>query len=130
MVIENHPRLDDGSPFPTLYWVTCPVLNKRISRLESSGWMAALNETLARNDELKKRLESTIDRYRRRRDEHEMIVDADAPPGGGPERVKCVHAHVAHELVERGNPVGALALAAVGWPDCRQACFGVEGRDE
>ena len=121
MVIENHPRLDDGSPFPTLYWLTCPILVKRASKLESEGWMEQLNERLKEDGLLETRLASALADYERARDSHEVLVPAPAPPGGGPERVKCLHAHTAHELVSI-NPVGALVLSQAGFPDCRVGC--------
>ena len=123
MVIESHPRLDDGSPFPTTFWLTCPVLIRRIGRIEAEGWMNAMNDRLARDPETQRRLAGAIATYRDRRDSHEVIEDAGSPPGGGPDRVKCVHAHVAHELVMGGNPVGSSALSEVGWPDCSVPCF-------
>lgn len=123
MVIENHPRLEDGSPFPTLFWLTCPVLASRMSKLESEGWMGTLNEELAGDPAFHSRLSNAVISYRDRRDAHEVIDDAGAPPGGGPDRVKCLHAHLAHELVESINPVGARTLAEAGYPDCREACY-------
>ena len=120
MVIENHPRLDDGSPFPTLFWLTCPVLNKRASRLEAAGFMAELSRRLV-SGELRDRFALALARYRARRDTHEILEDFDAP-GGGPERVKCLHAHLAHQISDGPNPIGALTLASTGWPDCRTAC--------
>jgi hypothetical protein len=123
MVIESHPVLDDGSPFPTLYWLTCPVLAKRVSRLESEGSLKELSARLQRDPELRSRLAEALDHYRARRDSHEVIGDSGGPPGGGPERVKCLHAHVAHELADGGNPIGALTLATTGWPDCAAPCF-------
>ena len=122
MVIENGPRLDDGSPFPTLFWLTCPILAKRASRLESDGEMALITERLSADDRLKERLAAAIARYRDRRAELEPIEDAGSPPGGGPDRVKCLHAHLAHELADPTNPIGALTLAAAGWPDCAAPC--------
>ena len=106
MVIENAPRLEDDSPFPTLYWLTCPILIKR----------------LAEDGPLKDRLALAIDRYRERRDGHEVIPESGGPPGGGPDRVKCLHAHAAHELADPPNPIGSIALAEVGWPDCVLPC--------
>lgn len=126
MVIESHPRLEDGSPFPTLYWLTCPVLNKRIGTIEASGWMKVVNDRLRAERGMRERLASALDRYRVLRDSHEAIDDSGAPPGGGPDRIKCAHAHVAHELAQPGNPVGALALAETGYPDCLVPCFSVE----
>ncbi|MGH2819296.1 MAG: DUF501 domain-containing protein [Actinomycetota bacterium] len=122
MAIENHPRLDDGAPFPTLFWLTCPVLVKRVSRLEASGFMADLTHRLERDGALRARMDVALDRYRVRRDRHEVIDDGDAPPGGGPARVKCLHAHLAHQISDGPNPVGAITLASAGWPDCRTAC--------
>jgi hypothetical protein len=127
MVIENHPRLADGSPFPTLFWLTCPLLVRRAGRLESEGAMADLNERLARDPAFRARLEAALERLIARRDSHEVIVDSGAPPGGGPERVKCLHAHLAHELAGGVNPVGAWALARAGYPDCRAPCVPVGG---
>ena len=127
MVIESHPRLDDGSPFPTTFWLTCPVLVRRIGTVEADGWMNELNERLAADDGARQRLADAIERYRRHRDGHERIEESGSPPGGGPDRVKCVHAHVAHELVQTSNPVGSAALAETGWPDCVAPCFAVDG---
>lgn len=123
MVIENHPVLDDGAPFPTLFWLTCPLLIKRASRLEATGCMARLNQRLGEEQHLRARLGRAIARYRDRRDALEVVEDSGAPPGGGPERLKCLHAHLAHELADPPNPAGALALARAGWPDCREPCY-------
>lgn len=125
MVIENHPRLEDGSPFPTLYWLTCPVLMKRVSTLESEGSMNDVTERLERDPALRSRLSDALDRYRARRDSHEVIQVSGGPPGGGPDRVKCLHSHVAHELAGGDNPVGSITLAATTWPDCVAPCVQV-----
>ena len=127
MVIESHPRLDDGSPFPTTFWLTCPVLVRRIGTIEAEGWMNDFNDRLAAGDDVKQRLRNAIDRYRARRDEHERIEESGSPPGGGPDRIKCVHAHVAQELAQSMNPVGSAALAATGYPDCVVPCFSATG---
>ncbi|MFN2526678.1 MAG: DUF501 domain-containing protein [Actinomycetota bacterium] len=126
MVIENHPRLDDETPFPTLFWLTCPVLVKRASALESSGELSELTERLGAEPSLRRRLGGAIARYRNRRDAYEKLdIDAKAPPGGGPERVKCLHAHLGHHLADPPNPIGALGLARAGWPDCVEPCYRV-----
>ena len=122
-VIENHPT-SSGEPFPTLFWLTCPVLAKRASRLESEGHMRALTERLGDRPDLRARLEAAQRRYLARRDSRAEIVDAGSPPGGGPERIKCLHAHLAHELADPPNPVGAETLALCGYPDCRTPCVG------
>ena len=126
MVIESAPRLEDGSPFPTLYWLTCPILVRRISHLEAAGELTSLTQRLAKEPGLQERLTRAIERYRARRDAHEVITESGGPPGGGPERVKCLHSHAAHELASPQNPIGSLALAEVGWPDCIRPCVELE----
>ena len=126
-MIKSHPRLDDGSPFPTLYWLTCPLLAKRASALESTGWMKDVNVRLEAGDPLRERLRVAIEAYRMERDRLEVIEVGDGVPGGGPERVKCLHAHVAHEVAGGANPIGAAVLADAAWPDCREPCFGTTG---
>lgn len=90
--------------------------------------MNAFNERLSTDVGVKQRLTSAIARYRDRRDSHEKIEDSGSPPGGGPDRIKCVHAHVAQELVQTSNPVGSAALADAGYPDCVVPCFSVPER--
>jgi hypothetical protein len=129
MVIESHPRLDDGSPFPTLFWLTCPLLTKRASRLESDGEMAVINDGLGRDSGLRDRVAGALTRYRARRDDHERL-DAVVPPGGGPDRIKCLHAHLAHQLADPPNPIGAITLARAGWPDCVAPCVAAAAAGE
>ena len=122
-VIENHPT-SSGEPFPTLFWLTCPLLVRRASRLEAQGHMRALNLRLGERPELRARLGVALGRYLARRDSLGQISDAGSAPGGGAERVKCLHAHLAHELVDPPNPVGAETLMLCGYPDCREPCVG------
>jgi hypothetical protein len=98
------------------------LLVKRASRLESDGWMVGVNEELVRDPSLRRRFIEALDRYRSRRDAHEPI-EGGAVPGGGPEHVKCLHAHLAHQLADPPNPVGAATLARTGWPDCVAPCI-------
>lgn len=122
MVIENHPVLDDGTPFPTLFWLTCPILVKRASKQEATGRMKALNASLEASEPARQRIAAAVERLVARRDSYAAIGDAGVAPGGGPDRIKCLHAHAAQELADPPNPVGALVLAQVGWPDCRVPC--------
>ncbi len=46
-VVETAPRLPDGTPFPTTYYVTCPRLTGRISTLEGAGVMAEMTAELS-----------------------------------------------------------------------------------
>ena len=84
--------------------------------------MAELNDRLQREPGMRARLKTSIAHVIERRDSHEVIKDSGAPPGGGPDRVKCLHAHVAIELAQHDDPAGSIALALSGWPDCTQPC--------
>jgi hypothetical protein len=119
-VAETAPRLPDGSPFPTLYYLTCPRAAAAVSKLEAAGLMREMSARLA-DDGLRRRYQAAHRDYLARR---EMAAHAAGveplPPGtqsagGMPERVKCLHALVAHELAAVGvNPFGAEALEAAG----------------
>ena len=111
-VVETKPRLDDGSPFPTLYYLTCPRLASAIGTLEASGLMREMTERLATDPDLAARYRAAADDYVARRDAHEVLSGVPAQ-GGMPTRVKCLHVLVAHSLaVGPGvNPFGDEALA-------------------
>ena len=110
-VVETKPRLDDGSPFPTLYYLTCPRLASAIGTLEADGVMREMTERLATDPDLAARYQAAADDYVARRDAHEVLVGVPAQ-GGMPVRVKCLHVLVAHSLaVGPGvNPFGDEAL--------------------
>jgi uncharacterized protein len=119
-VAATAPRLADGSPFPTLYYLTCPRANAAVSRLEASGLMRDMTARLA-DDALRRRYESAHHDYLARREAAARAAGiAPLPPGtpsagGMPDRVKCLHALVAHELAAGGvNPFGREALEAAG----------------
>ena len=65
-VAETAPRLSDGSPFPTLYYLTCPRANAAVSKLEASGLMRDMTARLA-DDVLRRRYESAHRVYMTRR---------------------------------------------------------------
>ena len=110
-VVETSPRLEDGTPFPTLYYLTCPRAASAIGRLESDGLMRTMTERLAEDEDLKARYEAAAADYVRRRDALEVLGHGENQ-GGMPNRVKCLHVLVAHSLaVGRGvNPFGDEAL--------------------
>jgi uncharacterized protein len=120
-VVETAPRLDDGTPFPTLYYLTCPRAAAAVSRLEADGVMRQMEHRLRSEPELRRAYLSAHSDYLGRRDKaaRECGV-APLPPGtqsagGMPDRVKCLHALVAHELAVPGmNPFGGEAAAAAG----------------
>src|SRR5450756_933167 len=119
-VVETVPRLPDGTPFPTLYYLTCPRAAAAISGLEAAGTMREMTARLA-DDETRAMLERAHLDYLARRDAAAAEVGVDPLPpgtqsaGGMPNRVKCLHALVAHELAAPGsNPFGREALEAAG----------------
>lgn len=121
-VVETAPRLDDGTPFPTLYYLTCPRAASAIGRLEAAGMMAEMTERLATDPELASAYQRAHESYLARRDEIEDVPEvAGTTAGGMPQRVKCLHALVAHSLAAgRGvNPLGDEALDALPpwWED-------------
>lgn len=119
MVVRTAPRLETGEPFPTLYWLTCPLASRAIGTLESSGRMRDLNERLASDASLADRYARAHDRYRRDRD-----GDGNGPgesAGGMPGRVKCLHALYAHELGDT-NPVGEIVRAEIEPLGCPGPC--------
>jgi uncharacterized protein len=119
-VAETAPRLADGTPFPTLYYLTCPLANGAVSRLEAAGVMRRMTARLA-DGTLRRRYQAAHRDYLARRDAAARTAGVQPLPpgtpsaGGMPERVKCLHALVAHELAAGAvNPFGREALDAVG----------------
>lgn len=120
-VVETAPRLPDGTPFPTLYYLTCPRATAAVSSLEASGMMREQTARLAADSAARAAYRLAHRDYLARRDEAasaagvEPLPDGTQSVGGMPDRVKCLHALAAHELAAPGtNPFGREALAAAG----------------
>lgn len=116
-VVRTSPRLDDGSPFPTLYYLTCPRAVAACSRLESRGLMSTMNARLAEDPELAARYRAAHADYLARRDAIEVVPEiAGTSAGGMPGRVKCLHALLAHALAAGPgtNPFGDEVRELVG----------------
>ncbi len=124
-VVQTAPRLADGTPFPTLYYLTCPRAAAAISTLESAGLMREMQDRLASDPGLRAAQQAAHQDYVARRDTAAAAAGVDPLPpgtqsaGGMPDRVKCLHALAAHELAVPGaNPLGREALDAAGaWWD-------------
>ena len=114
-VVRTAPRLPDGTPFPTLYYLTCSRLAARIGTLESEGRMRELTERLAAEPELAAAYQRAHEAYLAERDAIEPLGTG-VSAGGMPDRVKCLHVHVAHALAAGPgvNPVGDEVLAELG----------------
>lgn len=113
--------LEDGTPFPTLWWLTCRKLVSAIGELEASGWMKDINRLLEEDPFLREELRRAIENYIAIRDALVQLGKS-AHPGGGPGRVKCLHAHAAHQLVTGTNPVGRAVLEELDWVDPQTRC--------
>ena len=123
-VVETTPRLADGSPFPTLYYLTCPRAVASCSRLESSGLMRRMTERLADDPDLAARYRAAHADYLARRDAIAVVPEIEGVSAGGmPGRVKCLHALLAHALAAGPgiNPFGdeLRALAEPWWAEGR-----------
>ena len=104
----------DGTPFPTLYYLTCPRAASAIGRLEASGLMREMTERLRTDDDLAAAYRAAHESYLARREELGHVDEiAGISAGGMPKRVKCLHVLVGHALaVGPGvNPLGDEALA-------------------
>ena len=115
-VVETTPRLADGTPFPTLFYLTCPRAVAECSRLESAGLMKEMNARLAADPALAERYRAAHEDYLARRQAVGEVPEIDGVSAGGmPTRVKCLHVHLGHALATGPgvNPFGDETLARV-----------------
>lgn len=116
-VVVTEPRLDDGTPFPTTYYLTCPRAASMIGTLEASGLMREMTQRLAEDAELAASYRSAHERYLAARAQLGEVPEiAGTSAGGMPERVKCLHVLAAHSLVAGPdvNVLGDEVLAELG----------------
>jgi hypothetical protein len=118
-VVQTSPRLADGTPFPTLYYLTCPRLCSLVGRLEASGIMREMTERLQHDEDLAAAYRKAHEQYLAERDAIEPLGH-EVSAGGMPGRVKCLHVHLAHTLAAGPgvNPIGdeTLELLSGDWP--------------
>ena len=122
-VVATHPRLADGTPFPTLYYLSHPGATAAISTLEATGVMAELQETL--EGEVADAYRAAHLSYLADRESIEEVPEISGFSAGGmPDRVKCLHALAGHALAAGPgvNPIGDAALARAGWSPDRCIC--------
>jgi hypothetical protein len=115
-VVETAPRLPDGTPFPTVYYLTCPRAAGAIGTLEATGLMREMTDRLQADPDLRAAYLAAHERYLAVRDAVEVVPEiAGVSAGGMPDRVKCLHVLVAQSLAEGPgvNPLGDEALAAL-----------------
>lgn len=116
-VVKTMPRLDNGTPFPTTYYLTCPQAVAGASRLESVGVMAEMTQRLQEDEELAAHYRAAHESYLADREELGHVPEIDGISAGGmPTRVKCLHVLVGHSLAKGPgvNPLGDEALERMG----------------
>jgi hypothetical protein len=130
-VVQTSPRLADGTPFPTLYYLTCPRAAAAVSTLESAGAMREMSARLATDPDLAERYREAHERYLARRAGIAEVAEiAGVSAGGMPTRVKCLHVQLAQALAEGpgGNPFGDETRELVGPWWTAGPCVGPEAR--
>lgn len=112
-VVQTRPLLPDGTPFPTLYYLTCPRAAAAVGTLEGSGLMRAMQDRLGSDSALSASYFAAHEQYLADRASlGDVPALAGVSAGGMPTRVKCLHVLVAHALaVGPGvNPFGDEAM--------------------
>ena len=133
LVVATAPRLSNGTPFPTVFYLTHPVVTAAVSRLEAEGAMYAMTQRIAEDPELARLHTAAHEDYlAQRRRIGEVAGTGEVPEingisaGGMPTRVKCLHVLVGHSLASGPgvNPLGdeTLELIAGTWTPERCAC--------
>lgn len=125
VVVRVPPLLDDGTPFPTLYWLSCPLAVARISRLESGGGVKRMEAKAESDPDFGTALERAHRDYGSERDRLVPSGTSLAPSGGvggTATGVKCLHAHYAHTAAGGANPVGDLVSEWIEPLDCVDPC--------
>ncbi|MBU1048844.1 DUF501 domain-containing protein [Candidatus Bipolaricaulota bacterium] len=130
-VIRVHPVVA-GKPFPTLFWLTCPLLAREIGHLEADGWVKHLETRMMEQPELRDAMRQAHQRTCAIRDELLSADEKAALTANGTlvglvgrgiggisnwDRLKCLHLHAAHELAE-ANPVGRAVLDMLPVIEC------------
>ena len=129
-VITSPPILEDQY-FPTTYWLTCPTRRKKISRLESAGWISKLKEELDSRDDWQSRFKQATDDQIAVRGELLEVDDEDVKKmivsgiGGTAKssNIKCLHAHLADYMITKLNPIGEKTANLIGEIECDGECL-------
>jgi uncharacterized protein len=117
-VVATAPRLANGTPFPTLYYLSHPAATSAISALEATQVMNEFSELLAASPTLQEQYAEAHASYLADRESIRVVDEiAGISAGGMPTRVKCLHALAAHALAAGPgvNPIGDLALERATW---------------
>jgi len=124
-VVATAPRLDDGTPFPTFYYLTHPAATVAMSTLEATQVMPELATMLEEQPEVAEAYRQAHEAYLADRSRYGEVPEIAAISAGGrPTRVKCLHALAGHALAAGPgvNPLGDAALERSSWSPQRCAC--------
>lgn len=126
-VVSTKPRLSDGTPFPTLYYLSHPAATAAVSTLEANGVMPEFAALLL--GDVQDQYQAAHESYLADRNGIEFVEEIDGISAGGmPTRVKCLHALVAHSLAAGPgvNPIGDVALDRAAWSPLVCECVDYE----
>ena len=129
-VVRVAPRLEDGTPFPTTFWLSCPALRSQVGTLEADHAMVGCNDRLQDDPGYAAEYAAAHERYVAFRDTlpdpasgAEPLPLTGSPGSGGmPGHVKCLHVHAAHHLATGDNPVGAWTVEEATPLACAGPC--------
>ncbi len=121
-VARVQPHLEDGTPFPTVFWLSCPVLRSRVGRLEADHAMVGLNARLEDEPDLAAEYAGASERFIAFRDELGDPLPGDPSAGGMPRYIKCLHVHAAHHLATGDNPIGEWTVDHATPAPCAGPC--------
>lgn len=121
-VVRVAPRLEDGTPFPTVFWLSCPLARRHVGTLEAEGMMNDVNARLGSDPELARDYADAHERYVAFRDRLGDRLPGDPGAGGMPTYVKCLHVHEAHFLATGDNVVGAWTHRELAPMPCPGPC--------
>ena len=132
-VVTTEPRLPDGTPFPTTFYLTCPRAASRIGTLEGTGVMKEMQDRLADDPALAEAYRGAHERYLQARHALAEEMGQSVPEiegisaGGMPDRVKCLHVLAGQALAQgRGvNLLGDEVLDLIGDYWAAGPCVGV-----
>jgi hypothetical protein len=116
-VVVTEPRLEDGTPFPTTFYLTCPRASSLIGTLEATGLMKEMSDRLAEDPELAAAYARAHEAYLELRGTIGEVQEiAGVSAGGMPTRVKCLHVLAGQSLAQgRGvNPLGDEVVDLLG----------------
>ena len=125
IVVEVPPLLDDGEPFPTRYWLTCPLAHRRIARIEARGGVREAQAEIDADPNLARAMRAAHARYAAERDASLPEGPLHRPSGGiggSSGGVKCLHAHYADHVAGHENPIGRSVALEIGEPECARPC--------